>query len=100
MQQLPMTFNNYLHNQLEQAIQYKDLPLGDYHIINEKEIKTKDKKGAMILTLLSEEKIHYVFAPTPIRKLIRLHKPNIYIFLQHNGLKYGPKGAYWGFILM
>ena len=56
MQQLPMTFDDDLDHQLEQTIQYKDLPLGDYSALNEKDIKAKDKKGAMILPLLSEKK--------------------------------------------
>ena len=45
--QLPMTFDDW-DNKLEQTIQYRDLPLGSYYIINEREIKTKDKRTALM----------------------------------------------------
>ena len=78
--QLPMTFHDW-DNILEQNIQYRDLPLGSYCIINEIEIKTKDKRNALILTLISSNmKIYYVFAPNQIRNRIILHKPKKYIF--------------------
>ena len=95
-----MTFDDW-DNKLEQTIQYRDLPLGSYCIIDEREIKTKDKRNALILTLISSNmKIYYVFAPNQIRNRITLHKPKKYIFLKHNGLKFGPNGAYWRYILM
>ena len=72
---MPLSFDDW-DNKLEQTIQYRDLLLGSYCIINEREIKTKDKRNALILTLISSNmKIYYVFAPNQIRNRIILHKP-------------------------
>ena len=87
-------------NKLEQTIQYSDLPLGSYCIINERDIQTRDKRNVLVLTLISSNmKIYYVFAPNQIRNRIILHKPKKYIFLKHNGLKFGPNRAYWRDVL-
>ena len=77
-------FEVYVSNN---AIPFRDLPLGDYKIITEQLFKTQDSRDCMILTLINQNQETFIaFVPDRLREEL-LRKPNTFNYLRNLGLK-------------
>ena len=71
----------------EYTLPYRELPLGDYKIVSEREFKTKDNRKCMVLTLQSKNQTMItVYVPERLQIQISM-KPNTYKYLRNLGLK-------------
>ena len=77
-------FEAYISNN---AIPFRDLPLGDYKILSERLFKTQDSRDCMILTLINRNQETFTtFTPERLREEL-LMKPNTFNYLRKIGLK-------------
>ena len=92
-QQQPVFFPDNLDSMFEQylpesTLPFRELPLGDYHIMSERTFTTKDKRDCLVLTLVSrnDQTKFTVYAPDRLRDVL-LPQPNVFTYLRNLGLK-------------
>ena len=68
-----------MHLRTNAIIEYNELPLGAYVILNE-----FIKNGSLVLTLASRKKTYYVYASTKMQKFNEYHRPRECIYLEHD----------------